>query len=91
MENSIQKPEVGTILFTKDGRKVGNAIITDEVLTSAGESFVIQTDYGSKAVLTTRELTDMFYFDFETYSSVDLLNRRASHKFARDMIGDMIR
>ena len=82
----ILKPEVGTILFTKDGRMFGNAIITDETITPAGEGFVVKSDYGSKAIFTPRELREMFYFDFEQYDGAELMAYRASHKFVRTLI-----
>lgn len=85
MENKL-KLEVGTILFTKDGREIGNAIVTDVEMTSTGERFLIKTDYGSVAMLSQKELGDLFHFDFETYEGADLLIRRESHKFIRTLI-----
>lgn len=48
---------LNTILHTKDGRKIGNAIITGR------ESYYweITTDYGNKIKLTSEEIDELFY------------------------------
>jgi hypothetical protein len=49
-------------LFTRDGRKIGNAIIIDKKWAEVpGEYFVIMTDYGNKARLTEKEIKSLFY------------------------------
>ena len=49
--------DVNTILQTKDGRVIGNAIIIgkDQVYN------IIKTDYGNEARLTDNEIKDRFY------------------------------
>jgi len=49
---------INTILHTKDGRKIGNAIITGR----EGEYWKIKTDYGNEIQrLTTQEIEDLFF------------------------------
>ncbi len=50
--------DINTILHTKDGRKVGNAIVTGR----SGNHWEIVTDYGNKMTeLTSQDLDEMFY------------------------------
>ena len=50
--------DINTILHTKDGRKIGNAIITGR----EGEYWKIKTDYGNEIQrLTTQEIEDLFF------------------------------
>ena len=56
--------EEGTVLYTKDGRKVGNAKIIDIYSDLNYETFyVIRTDFGNHASLRLYELKDLFYFE----------------------------
>ena len=48
---------INTILHTKDGRKIGNAIVTGR----EGYYWEITTDYGNKVKLTSEEIDDLFY------------------------------
>jgi hypothetical protein len=53
---------VGQILFTKDGRKTGNAIVTGkEFIDGFGEVYFCRTDFGNTLRLTTAELVRNFY------------------------------
>lgn len=53
---------VNRILLTRDGRKIGNAIIEDEFPGEDGWSrYRIRTDYGSTVVLRKREIEDSFF------------------------------
>lgn len=53
----MNKFKLNQLLFTKDGRKVGNAIIVNE------NPIHVKTDYGSLMIEWTKEeLEDHFYF-----------------------------
>lgn len=57
--------EINTILKTRDGRKIGNAIIIDVVrkpYTENDRLYVIKTDYGNIAEFTELEINE-FYHD----------------------------
>jgi hypothetical protein len=57
--------DINTILHTKDGRKIGNAIITGR----EGYFWKIKTDYGNEIKqLTTEEVEEMFYIGWEDYT-----------------------
>ncbi len=49
--------KANTILYTKDGRKIGNAIITKP----EGAISHVKTDYGNSLKLTSDQIYDMFY------------------------------
>lgn len=49
----------GRVLFTKDGRKIGNAIAKKSQ--SVDDMYIVTTDYGNKARLTTAEIHEWFY------------------------------
>lgn len=49
--------EVNTILHTKDGREIGNAI----VIKNEGNFNIVKTDYGNEVKLTDREIEKLFY------------------------------
>lgn len=53
------------ILFAKDGRTIGNAIIT-KIL--GDDNFVIKTDYGNKLTMTKKEIETLFHSPSETCS-----------------------
>jgi hypothetical protein len=55
---------INTILHTKDGRKIGNAIVTGR----DDYYWEITTDYGSKGVFTSEEINDLFYVGWEHYT-----------------------
>lgn len=59
------KLEQGTILYTKDGRKIGNAVIiqieNSPAIPELGILATIMTDFGNVATLTTREIEGVFY------------------------------
>ena len=55
MENYELK--TNTILHTKDGRKIGNAIIIGK----EGDYWLVKTDYGNVTRLTTEEIHELFY------------------------------
>jgi len=60
--------EVNTVLFTKDGRMYGNAIVTKVnryVLGVGVENYSVTTDYGNKIKLTESEILNNFYLDSE--------------------------
>ncbi|MEA3212451.1 MAG: hypothetical protein QOE70_5508 [Chthoniobacter sp.] len=52
----------GTQLHTRDGRKVGNAIVTRRKRHPVlGRLYAIETDFGNTAKLTLRELHELFH------------------------------
>ena len=61
-EETVPQVESGTILHTRDGRKIGNAIVTGlEAHDELGKVAHIETDYGNTAILTMTELDKLFY------------------------------
>lgn len=64
METKSHKIDVNTILHTKDGRVVGNAI----VIAVDGEYFKIKTDYGNLMTLTLREINEFFHVAWSHFS-----------------------
>lgn len=66
MKNILKE---GKVLYTKDGRLIGNAEIIKVYnkpdlnnITKDKLHYVIKTDYGNTVGLNFRELNDMFYF-----------------------------
>jgi len=55
--NESQKMKVNQILYTKDGRYVGNAIITK----ITGESITAKTDYGNEIHLSLSEISKFYH------------------------------
>lgn len=73
--------EINTILKTRDGRKIGNAIIIDIVrkpYTENDRLYVIKTDYGNMAELTEFEIKEFFYDPLDI-DNVEIANVE-SHK-----------
>ena len=56
--------DINTILHTKDGRKIGNAIVTGR----EGYYWEITTDYGNKVRLTSEEIYELFNIAWLNYS-----------------------
>lgn len=54
---------INTILHTKDGRKIGNAI----VIGIEGVYFKLKTDYGNNVLFTKEEITELFYIAFSDF------------------------
>jgi len=61
--------QVNTILYTKDGRKTGNAIVVSDLKNqnqleldlSLGSAYIIKSDYGTEGILYEKEIREMFY------------------------------
>ena len=55
--------DVGVVLKTRDGRKIGNAIIIKSEVSKNfdGLEIDIETDFGNVTTLTTKELASMFH------------------------------
>lgn len=55
--------EPGTLLYTKDGRKSGNAIVTgSRHMEGAGELvFDVETDFGNHSVLISSEIEELYH------------------------------
>lgn len=53
---------IGQILFTKDGRHTGNAIVLDwKSITGLGRVYRCRTDFGNEISMTIREIDNQFY------------------------------
>lgn len=52
--------EVNTVLHTKDGRKIGNAIIIGK----DDKYNIIKTDYGNECKFTDEEIKECFYIAY---------------------------
>jgi hypothetical protein len=52
----------GTLLYTKNGAEIGNAIIIDvlTVIKSGEDCFAVHTDFGNTTFLSKREIDDFF-------------------------------
>jgi hypothetical protein len=55
---------INTILHTKDGSKIGNAIVT----ASDGCYLEVTTDYGNKLRFTSEEIDEYFNIAWSNYS-----------------------
>jgi hypothetical protein len=71
----MEKIKVNTILKTKDGRQVGNAIVIEEFIEHYWE---IKTDYGNTMVLNENEIREMFYI--ESDDNNDDIPAKEKHK-----------
>ena len=49
--------KINTVLLTKDGRKIGNAIIIGK----RNNYNIVKTDYGNECGLTDAEVEELFY------------------------------
>ena len=57
--------KIGTVLLTKDGRRIGNAIILDrelDVFTNK-YTYTIKTDFGNVLKVSKLAIKSMFYID----------------------------
>jgi len=52
--------DVNTVLHTKDGRQIGNAIITGK----DDKYNIIKTDYGNECKFTDEEIKECFYIAY---------------------------
>jgi hypothetical protein len=55
------KLDVGQLLCTKDGRKVGNAIITGNFRSYNTKFYRVVTDFGNYCELTKQEIKRLFW------------------------------
>lgn len=73
---------IGTVLHTKDGRKVGNAIVVQTI--DRGERphpiHRILTDFGNEAWMTEREIRDLFHVRKNTSVKRWLRDREAKRE-----------
>lgn len=73
--------EINTILFTKDGRYFGNAIIIGR----DDKYNVIKTDYGNEVKLTDDDIIKYFYIANSKFS--DLITKMSGkHKYSVKII-----
>ena len=67
------------ILFTKNGKRIGNAIIVDKF----GEGYTIKTDYGNEVCMSATEIIALFTPDFlnENLHDSQIQYLREGHKY----------
>jgi hypothetical protein len=71
---------INTLLYTKDGRIIGNAIVTEKLPDS---KWKIKTDYGNEVILMEIEISPIFYIGHEhidPYSSQYAEENIENHK-----------
>lgn len=77
----MKKLQLNTILFTKDGTKVGNGIITKVI---NNNKYVVLTDYGNYLNLTSDEISELFITDEDINEDFAVVEyRRYTHKNAK--------
>lgn len=55
---------INTILHTKDGRRIGNAIVTGRI----DFHWKVKTDYGNETFLTTEDIEKYFYIAYVNFT-----------------------
>lgn len=70
--------KLGTILYTKDGRKIGNAIVRDVFYRSSSETvfYVLVTDFGNQVVFNFNEINESFYISKDIQDYIDWLSAK---------------
>lgn len=56
--------DINTILHTKDGRKIGNAI----VIGREQYHWILKTDYGNELKMTSEEIEECFYIAYSDFT-----------------------
>ena len=69
--------DVNTVLHTKDGRKIGNAIIVGK----DDKYNIIKTDYGNEFKFTDGEIEECFYIAYSELTDEEI-------KYMRETIGE---
>lgn len=69
--------DINTVLHTKDGRKIGNAIIIGK----DDKYNIIKTDYGNECKFTDEEIKECFYIAYS-----DLMEEEK--QYIKEAIGD---
>lgn len=74
----VNKLQRNTILFIKNGVRIGNAIIVEKF----GNGYKIKTDYGNDVYMSADEILDLFTPDFlnENIHKDQLQYLREGHK-----------
>lgn len=63
----MRKPCVGRLLHTKDGRALGNAIITGPCeIKDWGTVWPVETDFGNRLKMTANEIVSCFHMGKHT-------------------------
>lgn len=75
---------LNTILFTKDGRKIGNCIITKLPEEEEGR-YTLKTDYGNEAKMNRNEILDHFHIRISDLENLDYRAMGRSHKYRVDI------
>tara|TARA_B110000977_G_C10911703_1_gene429536 strand:+ start:511 stop:900 length:390 start_codon:yes stop_codon:yes gene_type:complete len=71
--------DVNTVLHTKDGRKIGNAIIVGK----DDKYNIIKTDYGNECKFTNGEIEECFYIGYSDLT--DEVIQLMTHMFELDI------
>ncbi len=72
----MKQIKMNTILYTKDGRKIGNAIVTNII----GNFYELKTDYGNSLKLNSQELRELFYSEMGGLTQEDEDYLGSTHK-----------
>lgn len=72
--------KVGKVLFTKDGRLTGNAVIGDSFHSRIIDEtiYACLTDFGNIIELSENQIYNQFYVEESNYDGKDLTNRSMS-------------
>ena len=68
--------KVNTVLYTKDGRKIGNAI----VIYNDDSGFTVKTDYGNIVHFHEAEIDELFYTSLEDITPEETELISSTHK-----------
>ncbi len=76
---------INTILHTKDGRVIGNAIVIGHTNNDFNIFNIIKTDYGHECNFTDKEINECFYLAYSNLSKQEIKlmeSTRGKHKHA---------
>lgn len=59
--HEIRRIRLNRRLYTKDGRRIGNALATGCTISPIGVLYTVITDYGNTLKLTYKEVHKLFY------------------------------
>jgi hypothetical protein len=73
---------INTILHTKDGRKIGNAIVVGH----GGDEYnwEVKTDYGNILYLTNNDIDNLFYIAYESHDQDWIINCDETQKMMQE-------
>lgn len=81
--------KINTVLYTRNGRVIGNAIVVGHEKPRAGISYYkVKTDYGNETVLSAGEIDSMFSVH-GYYAKVDPSHKHAVANHKQDLFNYM--